>query len=115
MALRKWSFRMFKTKENPKKQRRTYSNTIRAPRSRPAKFPEGPWPIELTIALAAAFLNYDTTGELLIAVNAGEAPPPTATRGKTRVPLWSRTSCERFVAQRHMIDESSNESIKDLI
>lgn len=89
--------------------------TNRAPRSRPARFPVGPWPIELTIELAAAFLNYDTTGELLVAVNAAEAPPPTATRGRKREPLWSRTFCERFVAQRHMIDESSNESIKELI
>lgn len=87
----------------------------RTHRSRPARFPEGPWPIELTIELAAAFLDYDTTGELLVAVNAAEAPPPTATRGKRREPLWSRTFCERFVAQRHMIDESSTESIKDLI
>jgi len=89
--------------------------TQKIPRTKPARFPAGPWPIELTIELAAAFLDYETTRELIDAIVAGEAPPPTATRGKTREPLWSRTSCERFVAQRHMIDESSTENIKDLI
>jgi hypothetical protein len=101
-----------------KDRRMSAKNTIRTKillRSKPARFPVGPWPIELTIELAAAFLGYDSTRELIVAVNAGEAPPPTATRGKKREPLWSRTSCERFVAQRHMIDESSTESIKDLI
>lgn len=90
-------------------------NTIRTGRSRAARFPAGPWPIELTVELAAAFLSFNTTGEFITAIEVGEAPRPTATRGRAREPLWSRTSCERFVAQRHMIDETDSENIKDLI
>lgn len=80
-----------------------------------AVYPAGPWPIELPKAMAAAFLGFHTVTTFLAAVRRGEAPLPTATRGRRREPVWSRQSCEQFVAQRHAIDVSSTENLKDLI
>lgn len=80
-----------------------------------AVYPAGPWPIELPKAMAAAFFGFHTVTTFLAAVRRGEAPLPTATRGSRREPVWSRQSCEQFVAQRHAIDVSSTENLKDLI
>ncbi len=83
--------------------------------SNSAVYPVGPWPIELPKAMAAAFFGFQTITTFLAAVRRGEAPLPTATRGRRREPVWSRQSCEQFVAQRHAIDVSSTENLKDLI
>lgn len=80
-----------------------------------ATYPAGPWPIELPKAMAAAFFGFHTVTTFLAAVRRGEAPLPTATRGRRREPVWSRQSCEQFVAQRHAIDVNSTENLKDLI
>lgn len=80
-----------------------------------AIYPAGPWPIELPKAMAAAFFGFQTVTTFLAAVRRGEAPLPTATRGRRREPVWSRLSCEQFVAQRHAIDVNSTENLKDLI
>jgi hypothetical protein len=50
--------------------------------------------------MAAAFLDFDNTAELVSAVKRGEAPPPSARRkrGKTAEPVWSRLHMERFSA-----------------
>ncbi|MBX3535102.1 MAG: hypothetical protein KF826_12200 [Xanthobacteraceae bacterium] len=80
-----------------------------------AIYPAGPWPIELPKAMAAAFFGFQTISTFLAAVRRGEAPLPTATRGRRREPVWSRQSCEQFVAQRHALDVTPNENLKDLI
>src|SRR5712671_5853991 len=78
-----------------------------APRSLPARHPpSGAWPAEMRADMAAAYLDYATTGQLLAAVVRGEAPRPTATRlrnGK-REPVWALDACRRHVANRHEIE-----------
>ncbi|MDF2997569.1 MAG: hypothetical protein K0R27_3206 [Xanthobacteraceae bacterium] len=70
----------------------------------PASPPAGPWPAEMRAPTAAAFLDYADTGELFGAVSRGEAPRPTAQRGRKREPVWARAVCESWVAQRHNFD-----------
>src|SRR5258708_17874962 len=49
------------------------------PRSLPARHPpNGAWPAEMRADMAAAYLDYATTGQLLAAVMRGQPPPPTA-------------------------------------
>jgi len=50
--------------------------------------------------MAAAFLDFNNTDELVAAVKRGEAPPPSARRkrGKSAEPVWSRVHLERFSA-----------------
>jgi hypothetical protein len=50
--------------------------------------------------MVAAFLDFENTAELVAAVKRGEAPPPSAYRGKgsAREPVWARAHLEQFVA-----------------
>jgi hypothetical protein len=50
--------------------------------------------------MAAAFLDFNNTDELIAVVKRGEAPPPSASRrkGKSTEPVWSRVHLERFSA-----------------
>lgn len=77
----------------------------RAPRSVAARHPRdgAPWPGEMRADMAAAFLDYETTGKLFAAVLRGEAPRPTATRLRAgrREPVWSLDGLRAFVAVRH--------------
>jgi len=77
-----------------------------AARSLPARHPPGgAWPAEMRADMAAAFLDYETTGKLLAAILRGEAPRPTSTRlrnGK-REPVWALDACRTHVANRHQI------------
>jgi hypothetical protein len=54
----------------------------------------------MRVDMAAAFLDFENTAEFVTAVKRGEAPPPSAYRGKgrNREPVWSRTHLEQFVA-----------------
>lgn len=97
---------MSRTHSDPQQKASTANSAI---------YPAGPWPIELPKAMAAAFFGFQTITTFLAAVRRGEAPLPTATRGRRREPVWSRQSCEQFVAQRHAIDVNSTENLKDLI
>ena len=65
-----------------------------------ARYPPGPWPAQMRADMAAAFLDFENTAEFVTAVKRGEAPPPSAYRGKgrNREPVWSRTHLEQFVA-----------------
>lgn len=80
-----------------------------------ARYPSGPWPIELPLDMATAFFGYETTTAFIAAVRRGDAPQPTANRGKRKQPVWSRVACEGFVSRRHAIDEVSIEDVKELI
>jgi hypothetical protein len=78
----------------------------RFPRSRPARYPpHGAWPAEMRADMAAAFLDYSTTGEFTKAIGRGEAPRPTDTRlvKGCREPVWARGALESHVVNRHEI------------
>jgi hypothetical protein len=71
--------------------------------------------------MAAAFLDYATTGEFTKAITRGEAPRPTDTRlvkGR-RVPIWAHEVLASHVANRHEIasdvSPTKRESIGDLL
>jgi hypothetical protein len=80
-----------------------------------ARYPAGPWPIELPLDMAAAFFGYETTSAFTAAVHRGDAPQPSASRGARKQPVWSRVACEAFISRRHAIDDPTIENIKDLI
>lgn len=78
----------------------------RKQRSVKARYPEhGAWPGEMRADLAAAFLDYDTTGLLFTAIMRGEAPRPTSTRLRDgrREPVWALEALRTHVARRHDI------------
>jgi hypothetical protein len=60
--------------------------------------------------LAAAFLDYSTTGEFYKAIQRGEAPGPTATRIRSgkREPVWALDMCRAHVARRHEIENDAS-------
>jgi hypothetical protein len=96
--------------------------TARVWRSRPARYPpHGAWPAEMRADMAAAFLDYATTGELTKAITRGEAPRPTDTRRVKgcREPIWAREALAGHVANRHEITSDTSpakrESIGELI
>lgn len=79
-------------------------HSSKCPRSLPARHPpNGAWPAEMRADMAAAFLDYETTGQLSAAVLRGEAPRPTWTRLRNgrREPVWARDALEAHVANRH--------------
>jgi|SRR5215469_17889863 len=88
-------------------------------RSLPARYPPGPWPGQMRADMAAAFLDFNNTDELVSAVKRGEAPPPSACRkrGKSSEPVWSRVQLERFsVPSIVSTDElSANENLETLV
>lgn len=83
-------------------------------RSLPARYPEhGAWPQEMRKDMAAAFLDYRTTGELDKAIERKEAPRPTATRLRAdgrREPVWALDICRAHVARRHDI---ANDALRE--
>lgn len=93
----------------------------RARKSLPAQVPlHGAWPAEMRAVTTAAFLDYSTTGELMKAVDRGEAPRPTAfrTNAGRREPVWALDICRSHVARRHDIENdasSRQESIGSLV
>ena len=58
--------------------------------------------------MVAAFFDFADTAELINAVNRGEAPRPTASRGpgRRKEPIWARAVCDDWVARRHNLPES---------
>jgi hypothetical protein len=92
--------------------------TAHAPRSLPARHPpNGAWPAEMRADMAAAFLDYETTGKFFKAIERREAPRPTATRlrdGK-RVPVWPVEACLRFIADRHGIDSDASTVSRSIV
>jgi hypothetical protein len=99
----------------------TSSRQLRAPRSRAARHPpHGAWPAEMRADVAAAFLDYETTGQLYAAVLRGEAPRPTGERLRNgrREPTWALDQLKAHVANRHEIASDAfpgKENIGELI
>lgn len=50
--------------------------------------------------MAAAYLDFEDTGELTRAIGRGDAPPPHGYRGtgRLRQPVWSKVIMDRFAA-----------------
>ncbi len=77
-----------------------------APRSRPARYPPGgAWPEEMRADMAAAFLDFETSGQLFKAILKGEAPGPSSTRLRDgrREPVWALDVLRSHIANRHEI------------
>jgi len=91
-------------------------HSSKCPRSLPARHPpNGAWPAEMRADMAAAYLDYATTGQLLAAVMRGEAPRPTANRlrnGK-REPVWALDAVRSFVANHHEIRSDVSAAAKE--
>jgi hypothetical protein len=86
----------------------------------PARTPQGGvWPEAMTAPTAAAYFDYETTGQLYAGIAKGEAPRPTSsrTRNGRREPLWALENCRAHIAHRHEIasDGSSKENIGSLV
>jgi hypothetical protein len=88
----------------------------KCPRSLPARHPpNGAWPAEMRADMAAAFLDYATTGQLLAAILRNEAPRPTSNRlrnGK-REPVWAHEALRTYVANRHEIPSDASPATED--
>lgn len=55
------------------------------------------WPTAMRVDMAAAYLDFRDTREFIKAVSCGQAPSPSAYRGKgrSREPVWSRDALDR--------------------
>jgi len=99
----------------------TAARLARAQRSLPARHPpHGAWPAEMRADIAAAFLDYETTGQLYAAVLRGEAPRPTGERQRKgrREPTWALAALKAHVANRHEIASDAlpgKENIGELV
>ena len=68
--------------------------------------------------MVAAYLDYETTGQLYAAVLRGEAPRPTGERLRRREPTWAFDARKTHVANRHEIASHAlpgKENIEELI
>ena len=66
-----------------------------------ARYPvNGAWPAEMRIDMLAAYLDFRSVRELVLAVSRGEAPPPTRYRGvgRTREAIWVKVIVDEHVA-----------------
>ena len=82
----------------------------------PARYPPiGTWPALMRADMAAAYLDYRDTGELVRAVVRGEAPSPTGYHGagRSREPVWSKAVIDIFTAPASALDLDRSEG-KDL-
>jgi len=86
-------------------------------RSLPARNPvRGAWPAEMRSDTAAAFFDYDTTGQLMNAVVRGEAPRPTALRRRAgRIePVWALEVCLAHIARRHEVNNDASSGAENI-
>jgi hypothetical protein len=66
-----------------------------------ARYPvNGAWPAEMRIDMLAAYLDFRSVRELVLAVSRGEAPPPTRYRGagRAREAIWVKVIVDEHVA-----------------
>ena len=60
----------------------------------------GAWPAEMRIDMLAAYLDFRSVRELVLAVSRGEAPPPTRYRGagRSREAIWVKAIVDEHLA-----------------
>jgi len=60
----------------------------------------GAWPAEMRLDMLAAYLDFRSVRELVLAVSRGEAPPPTRYRGagRAREAIWVKVIVDEHVA-----------------
>jgi hypothetical protein len=60
--------------------------------------PTGAWPAQMRADMAAAYLDYCDTRELVAAIVRGEAPAPSSLRGsgRKREPIWARSDLDHY-------------------
>ena len=66
-----------------------------------ARYPaNGAWPAEMRIDMLAAYLDFKSVRELVLAVSRGEAPPPTRYRGvgRSREAIWVKAIVDEHLA-----------------
>jgi hypothetical protein len=66
-----------------------------------ARYPvNGAWPAEMRVDMLAAYLDFRSVRELVLAVSRGEAPPPTRYRGagRSREAIWVKVIVDEHVA-----------------
>jgi hypothetical protein len=89
----------------------------RVRRSLPARYPvHGAWPGEMRADMAAAFLDYDTSGQFLQAVLQGDAPRPSSERSQAgrREPMWALDVLQAHIANRHQIANDASQSTESI-
>jgi hypothetical protein len=93
---------------------------MRAPQALPARYPpSGAWPAQMRADMAAAYLDFRCTAELVVAIKRGDAPAPSSLRGKGRKqePVWSRVDLDRHIAplSPRLQDDRVRENLASLI
>jgi hypothetical protein len=60
----------------------------------------GAWPAAMRIDMLAAYLDFRSVRELVLALSRGEAPPPTIHRGagRSREAIWAKAVVDEYVA-----------------
>src|ERR1700716_3676608 len=66
-----------------------------------ARYPvNGAWPAEMRIDMLAAYLDFRSVRELVLAASRREGPPPTSYRGvgRSREAVWAKAVVDDYVA-----------------
>jgi hypothetical protein len=66
-----------------------------------ARYPvNGAWPAAMRIDMLAAYLDFRSVRELVLALSRGEVPPPTSHRGagRSREAIWAKAVVDECVA-----------------
>jgi hypothetical protein len=66
-----------------------------------ARYPvNGAWPAAMRIDVLAAYLDFRSVRELVLALSRGEAPPATSHRGagRSREAIWAKAVVDEYVA-----------------
>ncbi|OSI28388.1 hypothetical protein BST65_09875 [Bradyrhizobium canariense] len=67
--------------------------------------------------MAAAYLDFEDTSELMRAISRGDAPPPIGFRGTRRLrqPVWSKATMDHFAASTRKRDLQQGEDLLCLV
>ncbi len=93
---------------------------MRAPQALPARYPpSGTWPAQMRADMAAAYLDFRGTAELVAAIKRGDAPVPSSLRGqgRKREPIWARDDLDRHIAplSPRLQDDKVRENLPNLV
>ena len=65
--------------------------------------------------MAAAYLDFANTSELVAAIRRGDAPAPSATRGsgRRREPIWAKVDLDRVASRGHPSESVTSAAIAE--